>query len=371
MHGCAPFRAVVGRTAAVLALAAVVTALLPVTARGQTSGFDPADACPVSVPEATFTDRDAIAPAHVHNVDCAEAFDIVTGQDDGSFAPHLPVRRDQMASLIARTLDAAEVVLPPAEEGTQFTDVGENNPHRENIRRLAALGIVTGGPLGLPADHFGPALSTRRDQMASLLDRALTVAFLGLGEGGAAQSWTGASVRFSDVGADSVHATTIDQAAAAGLVSGFDDGTFRPALATRRDHAASFAVRLLRFLAVPVQVDLTDVPGPTIPVGEEVTATATVLDQFGQPATPDRCATEGEDVRFFNSRRCTVTVAAEGASPAEQTVEPDADGEATFTFSATSAGTITVSASIEGPGGLFAAADGDSDSAPVVALPTP
>ncbi|MEX2618756.1 MAG: S-layer homology domain-containing protein [Egibacteraceae bacterium] len=355
-----------------LVLTAVVAALLPVTAHGQTSGFDPADACPVSVPEADFTDRDAIAPAHVRNVDCADAFDIVTGLDDGRFAPHLPVRRDQMASLIARTLDAAGLVLPPAEEGTQFTDVGENNPHRENIRRLAALGIVTGGPLGLPADQFGPALSTRRDQMASLLDRAATIAFLGLPpEGAQASTWSGASAVFSDVAPTSVHATTIDQAAAAGLVSGFDDGTFRPALSTRRDHAASFAVRLLRFLAVPAAVDLTDVPGPTIPVGETVTATATVLDQFGRPVTPDRCATEGEQVRFFNSRRCTVTVAVEGASPAEQTVEPDADGDATFTFSATGAGTITVSASIQGPGGLFVAADGDSDRATLVALPAP
>lgn len=362
---------VVARTVAVLAFAAVVAALLPVTAHGQADGFDPADACPVSVPEAAFTDRDSIAPAHVRNVDCAQAFDIVAGLDDGSFAPHLAVRRDQMASLIARTLDAAGLVLPPAEEGTPFTDVGENNPHRGNIGRLAAVGIVTGGPLDLPADQFGPGLSTRRDQMASLLDRAATVAFLGLGEGGTAQSRASASVRFSDVGADSVHATTIDQAAAAGLVSGFDDGTFRPALATRRDHAASFAVRLLRFLAVPVQVDLTDVPGPTILVGEEVTVTATVLDQFGHSATPDRCATEGENVRFFISRRCTVTFVVEGASPAEQTVEPDADGEATFTFSATGAGTITISASIHGPGGLFAAAEGDSDSAQLVAVPAP
>lgn len=358
------------RVRAVLS-AALAAAMLPVVASAQEPPRG-AEACPVTAPQAGYPDRDEISPAHRHNVDCAAALGIIAGSADSRYLPLGPVRRDQMASLLARTLDAAAIELPPAEEGTDFSDVSADNPHRDSIRRLAAAGILAGGPLGRPAEEFGPGLPTRRDQMASLLDRTAGMAFLGLPGGSTAPaSWAGASVWFRDVATTSVHATHIDQAADVGLVNGFPDGTFRPAAMTRRDHMASFVVRLAVFLAVPVQVELTEVPGPTVGVGQPVTVVATVSDQFGAPVIPERCATEEQELRFFNSRLCTVSFQVPGATPAEGLVEPDQSGRALFTFSVADAGLITITAVIRGPGGLYRAAGGDSDSVQRVAASGP
>ncbi|MEX2620149.1 MAG: fibronectin type III domain-containing protein, partial [Egibacteraceae bacterium] len=63
--------------------------------------------CPEDVAPAPFTDRDAIPSTHRGNVDCASSLAVVTGFSDDTYRPTLSVRRDQMASFIARSLDAA------------------------------------------------------------------------------------------------------------------------------------------------------------------------------------------------------------------------------------------------------------------------
>ena len=83
------------------------------------------------------------------------------------YCPHDPVRRDQMASFLARGFE-----LPAATE--DFFPDDEGNTHEDNINRVAAAGITQGfedgtfGPgwFGHPgADGFfpGPGDGTRPD----------------------------------------------------------------------------------------------------------------------------------------------------------------------------------------------------------------
>ncbi|MGI8874148.1 MAG: hypothetical protein ACR2KP_07455 [Egibacteraceae bacterium] len=48
-----------------------------------------------------------------------------------------------------------------------------DSPHAHAINRLAAAGVVRGGPADLPADAYGPGLPVRRDQTASFAVRLL------------------------------------------------------------------------------------------------------------------------------------------------------------------------------------------------------
>lgn len=208
------------------------------TAPEQTDAPDPA--CGDDLPAASFTDRDAIPQVHLPGVDCAAAHGIVQGFADGSFGPALGLRRDQMAAFIARTLEAADVALPePGEQ--RFADVAAGSTHDEAIHRLAAAGIVAGGPGELSGDRYGPGRVIRRDQMASFLVRA--------GEYATDQQLTaGDANRFTDVPDGNVHSDRVATAAALELAAGYPDGTYRPANQVRRDQMATFTARFLESL---------------------------------------------------------------------------------------------------------------------------
>lgn len=197
------------------------------------------EACPPEeVEPAPFSDRALVPEAHRGNVDCAAWNGVVTGFTDGTYGPSLQVRRDQMASFIARTLAAAGVDLPgPA---APFSDVDAGSPHADNIQRLAAAGIVQGGPGALPATAYGPDQHVRRDQMASFLVRA--------GEYAVGRTLSSNQAAFPDVPDGNPHFGNVNGAALLDLAQGFGDGTYRPGEGVRRDQMATFVVRLLAAL---------------------------------------------------------------------------------------------------------------------------
>lgn len=331
----------------VAAITALALALVPRIAHGQEDTGGDLRACPVDAPPAAFDDRHKIPEAHLDSVDCAAFFDILRGFVDDTTRPTDRVRRDQMASFIARTLEAADVALPAPEDGKDFVDVDEDSPHRDNIRKLAAADVVLGGPLGRPDDSYGVELPTRRDQMTSLIVRAAEFAY--------DETFDSQDQQFDDVSDANVHFANVNFAAESGLVLGFDEDTFGPRQRTRRDQMTSFVVRLLNFLTVPVDVAITEQSAEQAEPGETITVTATVFNQFRDVAQDEDEARfpDGEDVTFQT----------DGAVPEQgQTVETDQDGDAAFTFTSGEPGTVTVTASIGGPGGNFLAAGGDSDS---------
>lgn len=301
------------RILAALGAVAMVMSLWPLSGTAAAQE-DPANDCPVEAPEAEFPDRETMPAEHVRNVDCAAFLDIVSGFEDGRYGARLAVRRDQMATFIARALTAAGVTLPAGQQD-QFTDV-TGGPHRVNINRLALAGIVQGGPGDLPDDQYGAEHRTRRDQMASFLMRAAGYAYFDDPNAFRDIFNTPEDQVFEDVPSTNAHYGNVNAASVGGLAQGFEGGLFQPRQSTRRDQMASFVVRLLNFLAIPTSVEITGRSPETGTVGESMTVTATVRDHFDRPAQD----------------QIPVSFRADTAPTQTQDVTTDANSQARFRF---------------------------------------
>ena len=186
----------------------------------------------VAVPEAGFTDVNR-GNTHARNIDCVVFYDLAQGTSATTFAPSQPVSRQQMATFIARLIDASDRALPAA--GPQFTDV--DGVHADNINRLAAAGVV----LGTTPGRFDPQLPVRRDQMASFLVRAFEYIV--------EREVAPAEVAFRDI-AGTTHELNIRKVAQLGFTQGLTPTTYDPFSPVRRDQMASFLARALETLVV-------------------------------------------------------------------------------------------------------------------------
>ena len=99
---------------------------------------------------------------------------VVIGTGDSQYSPNDNVRRDSMATFIARAIDYAhnediDTSRPPdAGEEPHFDDVAETNTHVENINRLAEQDIVVGTGGG----DYSPHEDVSRAQMATFIMRS-------------------------------------------------------------------------------------------------------------------------------------------------------------------------------------------------------
>jgi Tol biopolymer transport system component len=110
-------------------------------------------------PPDAFSDDET--SSHEHNINLLAAAGITTGCGPGLFCPKAEVKRDQMASFLARAL-----ALPPT--ATDYFTDDETNTHEQNINRLRAAGITT----GCTATTYCPTKTVTRGQMAAFLHRA-------------------------------------------------------------------------------------------------------------------------------------------------------------------------------------------------------
>jgi hypothetical protein len=132
-----------------------------------------------------------------------------------------------------------ELCDPAPEDG--FTDVPEGvNVHEAAVDCLAWLGVTEGGPQGLPADQYGPALSVTRGQMASFLARLIERAGVEL---------PAATDDHFDDDDGTTHEDNINRLFEAGIIEGFPDGTYHPGDPVRRDQMASFLLRTYDFIS--------------------------------------------------------------------------------------------------------------------------
>jgi hypothetical protein len=167
---------------------------------------------------------------HAANIDCLAWWRIVIGFDDGTYGPRRTATRAQMASYIARMLDASTGNLPSA--GDQgFRDIA-GSPHEVAINRLAAAGIV----LGTKPATYDPHAQVSRAQTVSLIVRAYEFA--------TGETLPEGRDRFRDDDG-SVHERNVNKGAEAGFVEGTSSTTFAPSDPVRRDQLASFVVRTL------------------------------------------------------------------------------------------------------------------------------
>lgn len=183
------------------------------------------------VPPKRFPDVPA-GPPHGDNVSCVAGYGIALGGTDGRFDPRSDIRRDQMASFIARMLEVAGVDLPDDPDAS-WPDV-TGGPHARAIAQLTDLGIVQGR-----GGEYVPADPVSRDQMTSFLVRSLEVIV--------DRGFSASRAPFTDT-AGSVHRDNIDVAYDLGIALGQDATTFAPRDAVRRDQMASFIARSLRVL---------------------------------------------------------------------------------------------------------------------------
>jgi peptidoglycan/xylan/chitin deacetylase (PgdA/CDA1 family) len=166
---------------------------------------------------------------HADAITRLKALAVTQGCGDGRFCPEDQVTRGQMASFLQRALG-----LPPGPTDG-FRDVAPSSPHAAAIGALHQAGITKGCDDGR---SYCPNDRIRRDQMASLLQRALALP-------------PGPPDRFADVPSTSTHAAAVGAVHQAGITKGCsaDGRLFCPAGRVTRAQTASFVVRALDHLA--------------------------------------------------------------------------------------------------------------------------
>ena len=127
------------------------------------------EALGVDVPPAAdqgFTD--IIGNTHADRINQLAEFGVTTGTTSTTYDPTAPVRRDQMASFLVRTIEMISNQEMPS-TGPYFVDTG-SSVHEPNIDKIAEAGISLGVGDGT---RYHPLGEVRRDQMASFLARTL------------------------------------------------------------------------------------------------------------------------------------------------------------------------------------------------------
>lgn len=105
-------------------------------------------------------------------VNWAALNNIVEGTGYGLFSPSQEITREQMAVMLLRYAEAANIQLPQANANLTFTDQGEVSPWAQHaVAIMQASGIVTGRPNGM----FDPQATATRAEVAAIFAR-----FIGL-----------------------------------------------------------------------------------------------------------------------------------------------------------------------------------------------
>lgn len=343
------------------------------------------------------------------------------GIPDDQYGPERLVQRGQMASFIARMIDAADArdraeevqELPEYDGSNQFTDVPNNNVHVATINRLAQADVVNGGVGGEPQTLYSPNDIVSRAQMASFINRA--AAFVA----GEDPNESGESTGFvAPEGADyfdddedvQIHEPEINGNTSVGITQGDTRGDYNPRQGVTRAQMAGFISRTLsefydveRVYSVlelfstdldQAEVDRLSADSAmatgtaastrtftaegldpdteyriTLVVEDNATRTAEGLVEFVEDAetglaatgmpTTDITSVNGEDPQNNMGAGQARTDNEEGRSPSA-VAEPDADGELTFTIEGEEAESVVVVLYINGGAGRDNGAGGDS-----------
>lgn len=145
----------------------------------------------------------------------------MTGVAEGQFAPNQPLTRAQAASVVAR----AQELLFQEDELRSFHDVSSSHWAWHDIQAVQAAGYMTGFEDG----SFRPNEAVTREQLAVMLARVLELS----------TSSSSVSGPFADVHASRWSSGAVLSLAKAGVLNGYEDGSFRPARAVTRAEMAA------------------------------------------------------------------------------------------------------------------------------------
>jgi hypothetical protein len=236
-----------------LGLASLLLTLLPATAASaQEPPYNRGIAAACSAEARGFDPFPDTSPGTHHEaINCMAYTGVTQGRIEGgvpAYQPRGAVTRAQMASFIARVLDAVHGYDLPADPPRAFPDVG--GTHRHNIDRLAAVGIV----LGREDGTYAPNDNVLRGQMASYVARSI-------------EEVTGRSLPIADVFSDLTppHDDRVRELAAIGVVVGIDGDVYGPARSVTREEMASFLARTMDHLVsegFSITVDTPTFPQP-------------------------------------------------------------------------------------------------------------
>ena len=138
-----------------------------------------------------------------------------------------------MASCIAVPAFADEPVLISAKVGTVFSDVYGTESYADAVIMLNKLSIINGYEDG----SFGPMNNVTRSEFAALLLRML----------GMDQTAAPASMPFTDVDTMFWAAGTINAAKTMGIITGYEDGTFKPMNNVSYEEALTMIIRAIGY----------------------------------------------------------------------------------------------------------------------------
>ncbi|MEK3876544.1 Ig-like domain-containing protein [Paenibacillus sp. FSL M7-0420] len=162
----------------------------------------------------------------------------MTGYTDGTFKPGNSITRAEAASIIARTFSQSAVTA-----GVAYSDVPAGHWAADAIGQVTRSGIMKGYGGG----SFKPNQTITRAEMATILSRLIT----------SAQTQ---AAGFSDIAGHWAQAA-VEQMSQAGIITGYEDGTFRPDQTLTRAEAVTIVNRALGIAPLTSAVQKwTDVP---------------------------------------------------------------------------------------------------------------
>jgi glucose/arabinose dehydrogenase len=187
------------------------------------------DACPAAeVPDAGFADVPDQA-THAPAINCLAWYDVSHGVTRTRFAPGGHVRRGEISSFLARTIEHG-VELPP--DPADHFDDDDGTVHELRINQLAEVGIID----GKAPRTFAPHETVSRAQLAALAVRAFAHV--------TGEELTSTRDHFDDDDG-TAHEDAINAAAEAGLVFGTGERRYEPAAPMTRAQMAAVLARLI------------------------------------------------------------------------------------------------------------------------------
>ncbi len=164
---------------------------------------------------------------------------VATDGSVGYFTVRVILNPSTIAGLDDTDKEDTEIVIP-------FTDLADYSWAARMICELANAGVVSGKTETL----YAPGDNVTRAEYASLLVRAMKL------------SANGAGKEFTDVAANDWFYKSVQTASALGIVSGYEDGSFRPNASITREEMAVMTQRAAeaagRTLPAQVAVSFTD-----------------------------------------------------------------------------------------------------------------
>ncbi len=166
---------------------------------------------------------------------------LMNGYDSGVFKPENPVTRWQFAKIAVNLYN----ILHPDDQiavvnvtTAPFADIPLNKNAVGDMSDWVAAAKNAGLVLGESSTSFDPYSVVRRDQMATMMCRAL-------GWIDEAAALPADTQSFTDVTHANVHWGAATYLKLEGIIQGYGDGTLRPQEATKRQHVAVILCRVL------------------------------------------------------------------------------------------------------------------------------